>query len=186
MSRSALVLLGLVCAGTSTSAQTIRVGAAERARWERRAKAVTVYRDTYGISHAQGRSDPDAVFGSTYAYAEDRFPEMEPYFYAALGRSAEATGEEGVGNDVFIRALEVEKLAKQEYAQASPPIKALAEAFADGMNYYLYRHPGVSPKVLRRFEPWQVFAFYRTLSVNPNAANVNLRELVTLARPPAT
>ena len=37
----------------------------------------------------------------------------------------------------------------------------MAEAYADGVNYYLHRNPDVRWQVLDRFEPWYVFAFYR-------------------------
>ena len=70
-------------------AQVRPVTRAEIARWERRARDVTIYRDQWGIAHAHGRTDADAVFGSSYARAEDRFPEIEPYYYRAVGRSAE-------------------------------------------------------------------------------------------------
>ena len=32
-------------------------------------------------------------------------------------------------------------------------------AFADGVNYYLYRHPDVKPAVFQRFEPWYALMF---------------------------
>jgi len=32
-------------------------------------------------------------------------------------------------------------------------------AFADGLNYYLYTHPQVTPKVIQRFEPWMALSF---------------------------
>jgi acyl-homoserine lactone acylase PvdQ len=39
-------------------------------------------------------------------------------------------------------------------------LKKLLDAAADGVNFYLYRHPEVKPLVLTRFEPW--FALLRT------------------------
>jgi len=33
------------------------------------------------------------------------------------------------------------------------------DAFADGMNYYLYKHPEVKPVVFKRFEPWFALMF---------------------------
>jgi acyl-homoserine-lactone acylase len=33
-------------------------------------------------------------------------------------------------------------------------LQRLLNAFADGLNFYLYRHPEVKPRVITRFEPW--------------------------------
>ena len=33
------------------------------------------------------------------------------------------------------------------------------DAFADGVNYYLYKHPEVRPRLLTRFEPWMALCF---------------------------
>ena len=162
-------------------AQSHNFSAAEIARWQKRAQAVTIYRDRWGVAHAHGRSD--AVFGSTYAYAEDRFAQMEPYYYRALGRSAEADGEAAANWDIFVRSLEVEKLSKAEYAEESPLNRAIANAFADALNFFLHTHPGVKPKVITRFEPWHAFAFYRAFGINPEASGVNLRELAAITLP---
>src|SRR5512143_942371 len=32
-------------------------------------------------------------------------------------------------------------------------------AWADGLNYFLSRHPEVKPRVIQRFEPWMALAF---------------------------
>jgi acyl-homoserine-lactone acylase len=32
-------------------------------------------------------------------------------------------------------------------------------AFADGLNYYLFKHPEVKPRVIQRFEPWMALSF---------------------------
>ena len=165
-------------------AQGRRFSAAEIARWQKRAQAVTIYRDKWGVAHAHGRSDADAVFGSTYAYAEDRFVQMEPYYYGALGRSAEADGEAAANWDIFVRSLEVERLSRAEYAGESRANRAIAEAVADALNFFLHTHPDVKPKVITRFEPWHAFAFYRAFGISPDAVGVNLRELAQITLPP--
>jgi acyl-homoserine lactone acylase PvdQ len=159
--------------------------AAELGRWQRLAGASKIYRDGFGVAHAHGATDAAAVFAGAYARAEDRFPELEPYFYRALGRSAEAEGPDALNWDVLIRALEIEKLSRTEYRSASRRVRAIAEAFADGMNYFLHTHPEVRPRALSRFEPWHVFAFHRALSVNLAAADIDLRELASITLPPA-
>jgi len=38
-------------------------------------------------------------------------------------------------------------------------LQKLCIAFADGINYYLYTHPEVKPKLIHRFEPWMPMYF---------------------------
>ena len=81
----------LVVAPASLAAQTAKNP--EAARWEREARNVTIIRDDWGIAHAYGKTDADAVFGMIYAQAEDDFNRVETNYINALGRLAEAEGE---------------------------------------------------------------------------------------------
>lgn len=155
----------------------------EVGRWQRQAKAVTIYRDRYGVPHVHGKTDADVMFGMAYARAEDRFPETEPAYLQALGRSAEVQGEDGVGWDVFVRAFQLERLGKEEYGQASPAIKALVDGWADGTNYFLYRHPDVKPKLPIRYQGWMALMMYRGFALNPAAGDVDLRALAKIVLP---
>jgi acyl-homoserine-lactone acylase len=130
-------------------------------RMERMARAVTISRETYGVPHVFGPTDASVIFGAAYARAEDRLPEDEGYFLLPLGRGAEIAGESAVQWDTIARALEIPQQAQAEYASAPPGIRALAEAFADGLNDYLLKHPQVRLQALVQFEPWHLFAFYR-------------------------
>jgi len=175
-----LFILVLMSAATAQSSQP---PAREVARWERQAKNVTIYRDTWGVPHVHGKTDADAMFGMAYARAEDRFPETEPAYIQALGRSAELSGEDGVGWDTFIRAFELERRGREEYAQATPAIKALVDGWAAGTNYYLHRHPQVKPRLAIRYEGWMAFAMYRGFALDPGAAPIDLKALANIAQP---
>jgi acyl-homoserine-lactone acylase len=48
--------------------------------------------------------------------------------------------------------------------------------WADGLNFYLYKHPEVKPKVIARFEPWMPLAFSDG-SIGPDIESVNLTQL---------
>jgi len=49
-------------------------------------------------------------------------------------------------------------------------------AFADGLNYYLYKHPEVKPRVIKRFEPWMALSFTEG-SIGADIERVNLNQL---------
>jgi acyl-homoserine-lactone acylase len=122
------------------------------------ARSVTIYRDTYGVPHIYAKTDAGAVFGLMYAQAEDNFWQLETDFIRLIGRSAELDGERGIARDVLVRAYETGKRAREDYAQATAPFRALCDAFADGLNYYLEKHPSVKPRLITRFEPWFILA----------------------------
>ena len=124
------------------------------ARWEKQAAGVTIVRDTWGIAHVYGKTDADAVFGLLYAQCEDDFARVEMNYVEKLGRLAELNGEKDVYNDLLIRLIIDTAAAKSDYTKAPAWMKPLLQAFADGINYYLYRHPEVKPALLQKFEPW--------------------------------
>jgi acyl-homoserine-lactone acylase len=60
---------------------------------------------------------------------------------------------------------------------ASPAwLKALMDAYADGLNYYLYKHPEVRPRVIRRFEPWMALTFTEG-SIGGDIETINIGQL---------
>lgn len=125
------------------------------------ASRVTIYRDTYGIPHVFGETDASTMFGFAYAQAEDNFWRIEDNYIRSLGRRAEVDGEGGLVNDRRNRALEIPRLAREEYARMPRQMRALLDSFAAGLNAYLADHPEVRPRLLTRFEPWYPLAFIR-------------------------
>ncbi|MEO6193626.1 MAG: penicillin acylase family protein [Thermoanaerobaculia bacterium] len=125
------------------------------------ARSVTIYRDTYGVPHIYGPTDASVVFGLAFAQAEDNFAHLEDNFIRALGRGSEVHGEEALRDDQAARALEIPRLAREEYERASPKMRALYDAYATGLSFYLARHPEVKPRLLQRFEPWYPLALMR-------------------------
>jgi acyl-homoserine lactone acylase PvdQ len=139
-------------------------------------KAITIIRDDWGIAHIYGKTDADAVFGMIYAQAEDDFNRVETNYLTSLGRLAEAEGESKVYQDLrmklFIDPLDL----KREYKDSPDWLKKLMDAWADGLNYYLAKHPEVMPRVIRHFEPWMALSFTEG-SIGGDIEHVNLKDL---------
>lgn len=127
------------------------------ARWEKQAQNVTIIRDNFGIPHIYGKTDADAVFGLLYAQSEDDFKRVEMNYVEKLGRMAEVKGKDKVYEDLVLRMIIDAGDAQKDYDKAPAWLKNLCNAFADGVNYYLYTHPDVKPALLTRFEPWWPF-----------------------------
>ncbi|HKQ03987.1 MAG TPA: penicillin acylase family protein [Blastocatellia bacterium] len=128
---------------------------------ERLADAVTIYRDSFGVPHVFGKTDASVVFGIAYAQAEDDFQRIEDGYLRALGRAAEVYGEKELQADLLNRAMEAVRLSQQSYKQMPVALRALCDAYAEGLNYFLAHHPQARPRLITHFEGWHVLAFYR-------------------------
>jgi acyl-homoserine-lactone acylase len=147
-----VLLLTALCAATAS-------GQSEHARWQQEASRVTITRDDWGIPHIHGHTDADAVFGLMYAQAEDDFNRVETNYINAMGRMAEVEGSDAVYRDLRMKLFIDPDSMRAQYAASPPWLKALMDAYADGLNYYLYTHPHTVPKLLRHFEPWMALTF---------------------------
>jgi acyl-homoserine-lactone acylase len=153
MSVLTLMILCQLAAAQTTSRSSVEL--------ENLAAEVTIYRDVYGVPHVFGRTDAATVFGFAYAQAEDNFWRIEENFIGAVGRSSEIYGEATLNNDRLNHALEIPRLAREEYNRLDAHTRSLCDAYAAGLNYYLRRHPETKPRLLAKFQPWHTLAFIR-------------------------
>lgn len=126
----------------------------EISQWENQASQVTIIRDNYGVPHIYGKTDADAVFGLLYAQCEDDFKRVEMNYIDKLARLSEVNGESDIYNDLLIRLVIDTSDAIKDYKKAPVWLKKILDAYADGINYYLYKNPNVKPALLTRFKPW--------------------------------
>src|SRR5512140_3915296 len=120
---------------------------------------VTITRDDWGIAHVKGKTRADAVFGMIYAQAEDDFNRVETNFITSQGRTAEAEGEGAIYRDLQMKLFIDPDSMRKIYASSPGWLKQLMVAWADGLNFYLAKHPAVKPRVITRFEPWMALTF---------------------------
>src|SRR5689334_18773229 len=172
--RKILLSLPLFAAAAALGFQAARDS--ESARWQREAAAITITRDDWGIAHVHGKTDADAVFGAIYAQAEDDFNRVELNFINGIGRLAEAEGEKEIYRDLrqklFIDPAEM----KKQYDASPAWLKKLMDAWADGLNFFLAKHPETKPRVITHFEPWMALTFSEG-SIGGDIERVNLKEL---------
>ncbi|MGA9573131.1 MAG: acylase [Lysobacterales bacterium] len=149
-----VILLSAACSKESTPAAQ-----SPPDRLAGRAQNVTIIRDDFGVPHVYAKTDADAVFGLLYAQAEDDFNRIEHNYVWAIGRLAEIEGEQAIFSDLRARLYMTVDEAKAAYDGAPDWLKALCDAWADGLNYYLQTHTDVKPVLLTRFEPWMPMFF---------------------------
>lgn len=122
--------------------------------WQNQASKITIVRDNFGVPHIYGKTDADAVFGLLYAQCEDDFKRVEMNYIEKLGRLSEIEGEKSLYEDLLIRLVIDTADAMTDYKNAPSWLKKILNAYADGINYYLYKNPQIKPALLQRFQPW--------------------------------
>src|SRR3954447_26997693 len=179
LSKLLLVLLALVLPLAANAATK-----AEIARWEQHARNITIIRDDWGIAHVYGKTDADTVFGAEYAQAEDDFNRVETNYINAMGRLAETEGESKIYQDLRMKLFIDPADLKKHYAASPDWLKKLMDAYADGLNFYLYKHPDVKPRVIQHFEPWMALSLTEG-SIGGDIERINLRDLEAFYGSPA-
>lgn len=144
--------------------------------WKNQAKNVEIIRDNYGVPHIYGKTDADAVFGMLYAQCEDDFNRVEQNYIWATGRLAEVDGEKAIYSDLRARLFMTTDKAKENYNESPEWLKKLCNAFADGINYYLYTHPDVKPRLITHFEPWMPMYFSEG-SIGGDIENISIERI---------
>ena len=172
MKKLSLLILAAACISCASQAAADK----DVTAWEAQAKGITIVRDDWGIAHVSGKTDADAVFGAMYAQAEDDFNRVETNYINSMGRLAEAEGEGEIYRDLRMKLFIDPADMKAQYQKSPDWLKKLMNAYADGLNYYLYKHPQVKSRVITRFEPWMALTFSEG-SIGGDIERVNLREL---------
>ena len=161
---------------TSAPQSSSQFSAEEISHLEQRAANVEILRDRWGIAHIYGETDADTVFGTLYAQAEDDFNRVETNYLNSMGRLAEAEGAGQIYRDLRMK-LFIDPVEIRAMYDASPDwLQELMNAYADGLNYYLYTHPEVKPRVINKFEPWMALTFTEG-SIGGDIERINIQEL---------
>ena len=81
-------------------------------------------------------------------------------------------------DNLLARAFEIPRLAQEEYARATPAMRALYDAYESGVNHYLASNPQVKAKLINRFEPWHTLAMLRARYDAENRAARTMSESI--------
>lgn len=150
----------------------------------RLADDVVIERDEWGVPHVHGRSDAAAAFGLAYAMAEDGYRDIEQAALEGLGWLAHYHGEAYLAQDLARAAIGAERLARAAFAAEPLELQQVWGAFAQGLNYYLQRHPEAPRRLIAHWEPWMLFARSQGADEFDDAALARLAEHFGVASPP--
>ncbi len=169
-----VLLTTVLSASCASIRQTVRSWLDPRASL---AGQVVIHRDEWGVPHVDGVTDAATMFGMAWAQAEDNFWQLEEDLIRSIGRSAELYGEPAIADDLVRAAFEVARLSREEYEREPRERRALWDAWAAGLNYWIRLHPD-QPRLIRRFEPWFAFARFRSASASSVVDGVRLRDVI--------
>ena len=138
----ALLLLGLIGTGiylwdplpSNPSADELSAGAQNF--------DAEIIRDEWGVPHIFGKTDADAAFGVAYAHAEDDYETIQEVVAATRGVLASYNGMGAAPTDYLVSFLGVWPTIEERYESDVPTdVKAIAAAYAEGLNLYAAQHP---------------------------------------------
>ncbi|MGZ3873874.1 MAG: penicillin acylase family protein [Mucilaginibacter sp.] len=128
-------------------------------RYVHEAGTVNIMRDNWGDPAYLWQNRCCCCLGLMYAQCEDNFKGIERNYLYQLDRQSEVDGKKSLYTYIRLQLIADTADAIKEYQTAASSFKKLMDAFADGLNYYLYRHPEVKPAVFQRFERWYALIF---------------------------
>ena len=132
---------------------------------------VRIYRDAYGIPHAQATTTADAFFAQGFFTAQDRLWHMDYDRHRAYGRWAEFAGQSGLEQDRLMRRLRLEASARDDYAFVNDEARAMLDAYAAGVNAFMQTsdHLPIEYRMLdtlpEAWQPWDGLAVFKVRHV---------------------
>ncbi len=125
------------------------------------APAATLYRDAFGIPHVYAPTLEVAAFAIGYAQAEDRLEELLKNYRRANGTMAEVFGPDNFRSDMISRIFRHEEISREKYGQVSVKMRAVIEAYQQGVKAFMHEHPEQVPAWAQEIHPWDVVALGR-------------------------
>lgn len=95
---------------------------------------VEVVRDRWGIAHISAKNTPDLFFAQGFVVAQDRLFQIDLWRRQGAGELAEVFGPGHVEADRFARLVKYRGDMEQEWTSYAPDTRAIATAFAAGVN----------------------------------------------------
>lgn len=99
--------------------------------------SVLVYRNSFGIPHIMGKNIDDVLFSQGYVHAQDRMWQMDIWRRVGSGRLAEVLGRKAAGTDAFMRAIDIEGIARRQFAVLDSGTKHQLESYANGVTKFI-------------------------------------------------
>ncbi|MBI1320981.1 MAG: hypothetical protein GC168_18810 [Candidatus Hydrogenedens sp.] len=127
------------------------------------AEEVQIIRDTYGVAHIYADTEAGAAYGTGYAQAEDRLEDIYANIRTAIGRAAEAFGEDHLRTDYGMMLTHNADICKEYYNKLPAELKAITDGYVAGVKAFEKDHPERRPDYALDIEPWHPLAIGRAM-----------------------
>jgi penicillin amidase len=107
---------------------------------------IRIIRDASGVPRIEAANDRDAAFALGFLHAGDRLFQMDMMRRLGAGRLSELLGEATFGTDRTMRTLGLYRAAEAQFPLLSPPLRAVLESYAAGVNAYLAQGGALPPE----------------------------------------
>ena len=121
---------------------------------------VEIVRDNANVPHIFGANDADVFHALGFAHAQDRLWQMMMLRRTAQGRLSELFGKATLNTDIFLRRLDIYRLAVQSVNSLDLTTVTILEAYAAGVNARLDQ---INTEALGRGAP-EMFLFNASLA----------------------
>ena len=101
-----------------------------------------IVRDSFGVPHIFGATDPDVAYGIAYAHAEDDFETLQQVVAMTRGRFGALTGSDGAAVDFALHLTQAREVVARDYDKQPGDVRQLLDGYAAGLNLYAEKHPG--------------------------------------------
>ena len=107
-----------------------------------------ILRDTWGVPHIFGVRDADTAYGLGYAHSEDDWVYMEEAILTVRGELARKLGRSWAKFDYLVAWFRIREFTEERYEdEVSPEMRAVAEAYAEGITHFAALHPEKMPHI---------------------------------------
>lgn len=96
-----------------------------------------IFRNSFGVPHVVAPTEADMFFAQGYVHAQDRLWQMDVARRVGRGRLAEVVGQEAIDIDVFMRAIDMAGIARQQMKNVSKTTRSILDAYTRGVNAYI-------------------------------------------------
>jgi len=141
---------------------------------------VTVRSDAMGVEFIDAKSINDLSFAMGYVHASDRLSQMIGFKLISQGRISEMMGPAGLEIDIYMRTLNLNKVAQILYDSGSAQVKEIFRHYSDGVNAYIETHRDRLPPDIQlggyKPEKWEPFDSVSVFTLVTLGLAFNLRE----------
>ena len=126
--------------------------------------AIDIVRDSFGVPHIFGKTDPEVAYGLAWAEAEDEFASMQQLLLPVKGLMGKVLGKQGAAGDYAFALFRCKEITEEKWSTLSPAFIKYITGYVQALNLYAATHKNevlnknLFPITLKEFVSSSVFA----------------------------